>query len=176
MQNKKSSYIFLYFEKWNFLALILRNYLYFLIFCEMETPKKFFIFCEVTFQAQKVSCISGRTSKAPEAKTYYISPKKVINKFFPKHFHITVSIFSINWIKHYWYIKHWKLSFVLNLFSSFRYFLLYISSLLIFYYITNLFPTCHIIIKICSIFYNKIHTFSLIRISFIYTHFRKEYT
>ena len=62
----------------------------------METSKKFFIFCEVIFQAEKVSYISGRTSKAPKAKTYYISPKKVINKFFPKYFHITVSIFCIN--------------------------------------------------------------------------------
>ena len=51
----KSSYIF---RKWNFLALILRNFLYFLkrklflyfrkwkflIYYETETPKKFFIF------------------------------------------------------------------------------------------------------------------------------------
>ena len=49
-KDKESSYIFLYFEKWIFLALILRDFLYFLkekaflIFREMETPKKFFIF------------------------------------------------------------------------------------------------------------------------------------
>ena len=47
-KNKKSSFIFLYFREWNFLALILRNFLYFLkiflIFQETETLKKFFIF------------------------------------------------------------------------------------------------------------------------------------
>ena len=66
---------------------------------------------------------------------------------------------------------------MLNLFSAFIYFLLYISSLLnfIYYYIANFFPNCHIFIKHFFIFYHKIHTFSLIKISFIYTYFWKEY-
>ena len=37
---------FLYFGKWNFLALLLKNFLYFLMFQESETPQKFFIFQE----------------------------------------------------------------------------------------------------------------------------------
>ena len=39
---------------------------------------------------------SGATSKAPKTKIYYSSPKKVMNKFFQKHFLIIVSIFFIN--------------------------------------------------------------------------------
>ena len=34
----------LYFSKWNFLALVLENFLYFLIFLETETQKKILIF------------------------------------------------------------------------------------------------------------------------------------
>ena len=37
----------------------------------------------------------GGTSKAPKTKIY-TSPKKVMNKFFQKHFRIIVSIFSKN--------------------------------------------------------------------------------
>ena len=67
-------------------------------------------------------------------------------------------------------------SFVMNLFLAFRYFLLYTSSLLnlvfvillafsqIFIYLSNIFST-----------FIKIHAFSFIEISFIYTHFWKEY-
>ena len=40
-------YIFLYFRKWNFLALILKDFLYFLIFWEIETPKKILMFQEI---------------------------------------------------------------------------------------------------------------------------------
>ena len=36
--SKKSSYILLHFEKWNFLALIFKNFLYFLMFWEAEIP------------------------------------------------------------------------------------------------------------------------------------------
>ena len=36
--SKKDSYVFLYFRKLNFLALILTDFLYFLLFREMETP------------------------------------------------------------------------------------------------------------------------------------------
>ena len=65
----------------------------FLIFKESETPQKFLLFSQkkafLIFQEtkkilifQELSCISGGTSKAPETKTSYISPKKVMNKFF----------------------------------------------------------------------------------------------
>ena len=40
-------------------------------------PKKLFI-----FQETELSSTSGGTSKAPKAKIYYTSPKKVTNKFF----------------------------------------------------------------------------------------------
>ena len=36
--SKKSSYILLHFEKWNFLALIFKKFLYFLMFWEAEIP------------------------------------------------------------------------------------------------------------------------------------------
>ena len=59
-------------------------------------------------------------------------------------------------------------TFVLNLFSAFRYFLLYISSLLIFfYYIANFFQTCHIFIKKIFIFYHYQNIFYIKKISFI---------
>ena len=44
-----------------------------------------------------------------------------------------------------------------------------------FYYIANFFSNCHIFIKRIFIFYHQINTFSLIRISFKYTYFWKEY-
>ena len=43
----------------------------------METSKKFLI-----FQETELSHISGGTSKASKTKISYISPKKVMNKFF----------------------------------------------------------------------------------------------
>ena len=55
--SKKSSYIFLYFRKWNFLALILKNFLYFL--------KKTFLINSLYFRKQnflvfqETSYISG---------------------------------------------------------------------------------------------------------------------
>ena len=49
----------------------------FLIFWKTENPKKLFISQETDF-----SYISGGTSKALKTKVSYISPKKVINKFF----------------------------------------------------------------------------------------------
>ena len=53
----KFSYIFSYFTA--------------LIFQELETPKKFFI-----FQETKLAYISGGTSKDSKTKIFYIFPKK----------------------------------------------------------------------------------------------------
>ena len=75
---------------------------------------------------------------------------------------IIVSIFSINWIKQYYlYIKTLKAFLCFESFFSF--------------YIANLFSNCQIFIKKLFMFYHKIHTFSLIGISFICTHFWKVY-
>ena len=91
----------------------------FLHFQETETLKNLITFQEVTFQAQKVSYVSRRTSKALKTKIYYTSPKKVTNKFFQKHFQIIVLTFSTNWIKiYYWCIKTLKAIFCVS-FSQF---------------------------------------------------------
>ena len=66
---KKSFYIFLYFGKWNFLALILKNSLYFLKFKETEAPQKFFI-----IQETKLAYISGNRT--------FLHPKKLNNYAF----------------------------------------------------------------------------------------------
>ena len=53
-----------------------------------------------------------------------------------KHIRVIVSIFSVNWIKqYYWYIKTLKAFFCVE---SFFNFVLYISSLLFFYYISQI--------------------------------------
>ena len=71
--------------------------------------------------------------------------------------------------------KPQKLSFVLNRFSAFRYFLLYISSLLIVFIILLNFS--QIVIYLSKIFSSFIikNTLILIWTSFTYTHFYKEY-
>ena len=43
----------------------------------METQEKF-----LKFQETELSHISGETPKAPKAKTSYVSPEEVMNKFF----------------------------------------------------------------------------------------------
>ena len=112
-------------------------------------------------------------------------PGSVLKNFFEKNFLYYFQKILL-W-KGFLYFQKKKLfqfsgTFVLNLFSAFRYFLLYISSLLNFfslyywlllltYYITNFyFPNFHIFIKYFFIFYHKIHTSILVRISFIFTY------
>ena len=84
---------FLCFTKWNFLALILKKILYFLIF--QETNYIFRNPWNRTFFYN-----AGATSNAPKTKIYFIFPKK-LNKFFKEHFRIIFSINYINWIKKY---------------------------------------------------------------------------
>ena len=48
------SYIFLYFGKWNFLAQILKNFLYFLIFPEKVTPKTNFVFLKMKLSGSNI--------------------------------------------------------------------------------------------------------------------------
>ena len=82
---KKSFYIFWYFEKWNFLAVILRNFLYFLkrmlsLYLENVNPKKLLIFEEVTFWAQKIkSPLWEKFSYF--AKWNFLAPKSLIKPF-----------------------------------------------------------------------------------------------
>ena len=102
LKNEKNPILkcFLYFGTWNFLAPGLKTY------------------------------IPGGTSKAPKTKIYYTSPKKVINKFFYKHFWIIVPIFSINGIKqYYWYIKALK--------YGFNFFYLFFFEFIIFYFFSE---------------------------------------
>ena len=58
------SYVFLYFRKRNFLALILKDFLYFLIFRETKTPKFFFIFQD----SQTLSPSSQKKKKKKKKK------------------------------------------------------------------------------------------------------------
>ena len=86
----------------------------FLIFREMElsTPKSKNL---LIFKKEK------------QNKIYYSFQKKDMKFFFRNYFRVIVSIFSMNWIKQYYrYLK---------LFSAFRYFLLYVSSKLVFFII-----------------------------------------
>ena len=74
---------FLYFGKWNFLALLLKNFLYFLIFQESETPQKFFIFQETEtlksflyFRKCNFLSPSPKNKKNPRWKKFLIFPEK----------------------------------------------------------------------------------------------------
>ena len=96
-----------------------------------------------------------------------------------------VFIFSIDWINEYYWcinIKHRKnrkvyflliFSFFLNFYIFFNIYKFIIKFLS--YYIAKFFPGFHVFIKTFFLFYHKIHTFSLIKIYFIYTYFWKEY-
>ena len=71
---KKNS---LYFGKWNFLALVLKNFLYFLIFQETETPQKFFLFQETEtlksffyFRKCNFLCPRPKKQKNPPRKKF----------------------------------------------------------------------------------------------------------
>ena len=82
---KKSFYIFWYFEKWNFLAVILRNFLYFLkrmlsLYLENVNPKKLLIFEEVTFWAQKIKSPLWENFSY-FAKWNFLAPKSLIKPF-----------------------------------------------------------------------------------------------
>ena len=70
----------LYFGKWNFLALILKNFLIFLIFWEMETPKKISYISgnenpkkRLIFRKWNFSAQSWKTKKPIPEKDPYIS-------------------------------------------------------------------------------------------------------
>ena len=122
--------------------------------------KLFLYFCIWNFLASYFSYIPGRNFPSSKSKkktlwksllyfrkTNFIAPSLTIFFIFqeerPKHQNSKFLIlfqkklwinFSVNWnflnFLNYWNIKHPKLSFLLNLFSAFGYFLLYISSLL----------------------------------------------
>ena len=76
-KNKKSSYIFFYFRKWNFLALILRNFRkrkFFLYFGKQKPRKNSLYFRKRNFLIfQETSYISGSNFPClKNEKTFYI--------------------------------------------------------------------------------------------------------
>ena len=116
-----------------------------------ENPKKRLLFQEKTFKLKKKKKKKSKNSlltcfwyfgkwnflppnlkislylRRKKNKIYYTFQKKVMKIFFQNYFWVIVSIFSMNWIKQYYrYIK---------LFSAFRYFLLDVSSKLVFFII-----------------------------------------
>ena len=88
----------------------------------------------------------GGTSETLKAKISGSSPKKVINKFFYKHFRIIAFIFPINSTnKCYWYMKTLKALFCVESFSiNFtikHYFFMFLIFSKIFNHLSKRFPS-----------------------------------
>ena len=80
----KSSYIFLYFRKWKFLALIIKKFLYFLIFWETETLKKIPI--SGSANPNKLLLFQEMKLFSPSSKNKKIHSEKVSNTLILKSF------------------------------------------------------------------------------------------